>query len=174
MVIYQFSNSTQIAFIVLFIILIVICTVIGVVCFPLLKMILCGENPIKPRILLSCICIPIYILCITLFILGIKNISQYYNATKNTNIEKCKVVSGEIVEIEKIPQYSRGADLTSYHLTFTIGNKIYYIDTDTGVDLQNIENWNIGEQVVVYYQIDNDKNEVIRVEKEKTGDGSMS
>lgn len=164
MVIYQFSNSTQITFIVLFIVLIVVCTVIGVVCFPLLKMLFSIENSIKSRILLLCICIPIYIFCITLFTLSLKNLSQYYNMTKNTNIEKCNMVTGEIVELEKIPQYSRGADLTSYHVTFTIGNEIYYIDTDIGVDLQNIKKWNVGEKVLVYYQINNNKNEVVRVE----------
>lgn len=163
MIIYQFSNLPQICFIVLFVILIIVSIAISIFCFPLLKMLLCNNNSIASRILLSCVCIPLYIFCITLFVLSMKNVVQYYNITKNTNLEKCDVVTGEIVELEKIPQYSRGSDLVSYHITFTIENEMYFIDKDIGVDLDNIKKWNVGEQVIVYYQTDQGKNEVIRV-----------
>ena len=82
-----------------------------------------------------------------------------------TDVEKCSVVTGEIEELEKFPQYSRGADLTSYYLRFKIGDEEYYIDADVGVTVEYIDLWNEGDTITIYYQNINGKNSVIKAVK---------
>lgn len=166
MVIYQFSNFAQIFFIVLFSIILLAGLIIGIACIPLLKSLFRPGKSVKAKILLlSFVCVPIYALCITLIVAGIMNLPGYISMVKNTDLEKCSIVEGEIEEIISEPQYGRGADLVSYHIIFTIDGNMYYIDTDVGVLPENIEYWSIGESVKVYYQNSDNKNTVIRVEK---------
>ncbi len=167
MIIYQFSNSLQIFFIVLFSILVLVSIIIGIVCIPLIKLIFQSGNPIKAKILLSPIVIAIYVFCVSLLILSVKNIPEYYSVIKNTDVDNCNVVTGEIEELEKIPQYARGANLVSYYLKFKIGDSEYYIDTAAGVTLENIDKWHEGDCITVYYQNTDGKNSVIRVTKEQ-------
>ena len=175
MVIYQFSNLPQIFFVVLFAMLILVDIIICLVCFPILKLdcqlIFSSEarhkhcNSVKAVIALSLIVILIYSLCVTFFILGVNNILDYTCKLRNTNIEKCDTVTGRIESLELTPQYSRGANLVSYHISFMLENTVYYINTDVGVTLETIDEWNIGNCVTVYYQTNGDINEVIKVEK---------
>lgn len=71
------------------------------------------------------------------------------------------------MELEKIPQYSKGADLVSYHLKFRIGDSEYYIDTDVGVAFDDIDLWNEGDCIMVYYQTLGGKKAVILAMKEQ-------
>lgn len=165
MVIYQFSNAEQMFFVVFFSVLVVISVVVGIACSPMFKMILLPEITIKPKVLLSFICLPIYILCISGLIFGVFNIARYGSAIQNTNLDNCVITSGEISDIVAKPQLSRGADLVSYHVEFAVDSRTFFIDKDIGVLAEDMEYWEIGEYITIYYYTEGDKNMVIRVEK---------
>ena len=167
MILYQFSNASHIFFIIIFTILLLACIVVTVACLPMIKLLFQTGNSIKARLLIFPIIFVIYFLCVSLFVFSIKNISQYASDVRNTNVNRCSVVTGEIEEFEIIPQYTRGANLTSYHVTFKINGLLYSIETDVGVTLENIDLWNIGDCVTVYYHNHDGKNLVVRVEKEQ-------
>ena len=81
------------------------------------------------------------------------------------NADCCTVVTGKIEDLQKIPQYARGANLISYHLTFKINDSNYYINADVGVALENIDLWDEGESITIYYLNIDEKNVVIRAVK---------
>lgn len=165
MVIYQFSNTETIVFTCLFIVLIVTSIVIGIICLPMLKLIVCSENSIKPKILLSFICVPIYILCVCGLVFGFLNVAKYGSSIQDTRLENCMIQKGEISEIVEEPQLSRGADIVSYHVKFTVEGSTYFINKDIGVCAQDMEHWKVGTLVTIYYHQEDDMNVVIRVEK---------
>lgn len=165
MILYQFSNSIQIILIIFFSILLLVSIVASILALPLVKLIFQGGNPIKAKILLSPIIIVIYLLCVSLLIFSTKSILQNYSAIRETSIDNCSVTTGEIEDLDKKPQYARGANLTSYHLKFRLGDSEYYIDTDAGVTLENIDLWNEGDCITIYYQNVDGKNSVIRATK---------
>ena len=167
MILYQFSNSIQIILIIFFSILLLVSIVASILALPLVKLIFQSGNPIKAKILLLPVIIVIYLLCVSLLIFSTKSILQYYSAIRYTNIDNCSVTTGEIEDLEKTPQYARGANLTSYHLKFRIGDSEYYIDTDAGVTLENIDLWNEGDCITIYYQNIDGKNSVIRATKQQ-------
>lgn len=166
MVIYQYNNSIQILFVVFFSLLLLVGIVVSIVNLPLLKLIFQGGNPVKAKVFLLPIIIVISVLSISLIIFSTKNISQYCSDVKEINVDNCDVVTGEIEGLLKIPQYARGANLTSYHLMFRIADSEYYIDADAGVALENIDLWNEGDCITIYYQNIDGKNVVIRAVKD--------
>lgn len=165
MVIYQFSNVGQIAFICFFAAIIIISIVIGLLCLPMLKLVFSSENSIKLNILLLFICIIIYVFVACGLILGVFNITKYGGYIRDTKLESCEIQKGEISKIITEPQLSRGADTVSYHIEFIVGETTFFINKDIGVPVQNIEHWKVGEQVTVYYRIEDNMNVAIRVEK---------
>lgn len=165
MILYQFSNFYQIVFIVFFSVLLIVSIAAGILFLPLVKLVFQNGNPIIARISLLLIIIIVYLLCLSLSVFSIKNISQYYSMTRDIDIENCSVAIGEIEDLEKIPQYSRGANITSYYLKFRIDNLEYYIDTDVGVSLDYIDLWNEGDCITIYYQNIEGRNSVIRAIK---------
>ena len=132
---------------------------------PLLKLIFQRSHPVKAKVALLPIIIVVSVLSISLIILSTKNISQYYTDVKKMNADCCTVVTGKIEDLQKIPQYARGANLTSYHLTFKINDSNYYINADVGVALENIDLWDEGESITIYYLNIDEKNVVIRAVK---------
>lgn len=165
MVIYRYDNSIHMFFIILFSLLLLIGIVLGGANLPLIKLIFQRSIPVKAKVVLLPIIIVIFVLSISIIILSIKNISQYYADVKEVNADCCAVVTGEIEDLQKIPQYARGANLTSYHLIFRIDDSNYYINADVGVALENIELWNEGESITIYYLNIDGKNVVIRAIK---------
>lgn len=166
MILYQFSNAGHIFFIIIFAILLLASITVSMGCLPMVKLLFQKGNPAKAKFLLLPIIIVIYLLCTSLFVFSIKNISQCASDVRRTDVNRCSVVTGEIEDLEKIPQYSRGANLTSYHVTFKIDGSAYYIDTDIGVTLENIDLWNIGDRITVHYKNLDSKNVVVLVTKE--------
>ena len=166
MIIYQFSNSIQIILIIFFSILLLVSIAGSILALPLVKLVFQTGNSIKAKILLLPIIIVIYLLCFSLLIFSAKSILQYYSVIRETNIDNCSVATGVIEELEKTPQYARGANLTSYHLKLKLGDSEYYIDTDVGVTLENIDLWNEGDCITIYYQNIDGKNSVVRATKE--------
>ena len=165
MVIYQYDNSIHIYFIVLFSLLLLIGIVLGGANLPLLKLIIQKGNPIKAKIILIFIIVIIFAISLSLVTLSIKNISHYYADVKGTNADCCSVVTGKIEHLQKIPQYARGANLTSYHLMIEIDDSYYYIDADVGVVAENIELWDEIESITIYYINIDGKNVVLRALK---------
>ena len=165
MVIYQYDNSIHIFFIILFSLLLLIGIVLGGANLPLLKLIFKRGNPVTAKVILLPIIIVISVLSISLIILSTKNISQYYADVKKMNCDCCTVVTGTIEDLQKSPQYARGANLTSYLLTFRIDDANYYINADVGVTLENIDEWGDGESITIYYLNIDGKNVVIRAIK---------
>lgn len=165
MVIYQYDNSIHIFFIILFSLLLLIGIVLGIANLPLLKLIFKRGNPVTAKVILLPIIIVISVLSISLIILSTKNISQYNADVKKMNCDCCTVVTGTIEDLQKSPQYARGANLTSYHLTFRIDDANYYINADVGVTLENIDEWGDGESITIYYLNIDGKNVVIRAIK---------
>ena len=163
MVIYQYDNSVHIFFIILFSLLLLIGIAVGVSTLPILKLFFQRSNPLKAKAILLAIIVVISVLSISLIILSAKNISQYYADIKEIKVDNCDVVTGKIEDLKKMPQYARGANITSYHLTFRIDDSKYYIDADVGVTLENVDFWNEGECITVYYLNTDEKNVVIRV-----------
>ena len=162
MIIYQFSNFVQIAFIVFFSVVSLLGIGLGIFSSPLIKMTFAGGNSARAKLLLLPIVILLYALSLSLIIFPLMSISDYYTSILDTNIETCSVATGEIEELELSPQYARGATLTSYHLKFRIGEAEYHIETDAGVPADNIGLWNEGDCITVYYRVVNGKNQVIR------------
>ena len=166
MILYQFSNSLQIILIIFFSILLLVSAVASIIALPLVKLFFQGGNPIKAKFLLLPVIVVIYLVCISLLIFSTKNIIQYYSIVRETNIDTCSVTTGVIEDLEKTPQYARGVNLTSCHLKFRLGDSEYYIDTDVGVTLENIDLWNEGDCVTIYYQNIDGKHSVVRATKE--------
>lgn len=162
MVIYQYDNTLHIFFIVLFSLLLLIGIVIGGASWPLLKLIISKGNPIKAKIVLIVIVAIISVLSLSLVTLSIKNISHYYADVKEKKADCCSVVTGKIENLQKIPQYARGANLTSYHLVFEIEDSYYCIDADIGIAADNIGVWDEIESITVYYINISGKNVVLR------------
>lgn len=165
MIIYQFSNSTQIFFIILFSILLLFAIASLFFMIPLFKLVFQSFNPIKARIVLMLFNIVICSFLLTIIVLSTKNIIQYYSLTVGLNINDCDITSGEIQTLIKEPQYSRGADLTFYYLSCEIDGREYYIDMGNGVSLENIDFWNEGNNITVYYKNIEEKNIIIRAIK---------
>ncbi len=165
MVIYQFSNSSQNFFIILFSILLLISTVASIALAPLLKLVFHKSNPIKARMILLVITIVLYMFCLILLCSSIKNVVQYHSLIIDTDINSCSVITGDIENIEKTPQYARGANLTSYHLKVKIDDLEYYIEKDIGVTLENIYLWNEGDNVTIYFKNIDGKNIIVRAIK---------
>ena len=165
MVIYQYNNSIQIFFIIFFLLLLLVGIAISIVNLPLLKLTFQEGNPVKAKVFLLAIIMVISFFSISLIVLSTKNISQYYSDVKKINVDNCDVVTGKIESLLKTPQYARGANLTSYHLLFRINDSEYYIDADTGVALENIDLWNEGDYITIYYQNIDGKNVVVRAVK---------
>ena len=167
MLLYQFSNYIQIIFVVLFSVLLIAATIASILSLPLIRLLFQNNNSFKARILLLPIIVVIYTLCISIIVFSAKNIPVYSSNIIATDIEDCYIIKGEIVELEKTPQYARGAVLVSYHIKFKIDNLILYINTDVGIPVDQIDLWNEGETITVYFKIINGKNIVIRAIKEQ-------
>ena len=165
MVIYQFSNSSQIFFVILFSILLLISIIASIALVPLLKLVFNKSNPIKARMILLVITIVLYMFCLILLCSSIKNIVQYHSLIIDTNMNSCSVITGNIENIEKTPQFARGANLTSYHLKVKIDGLEYYIEKDIGVTLEKIYLWNEGDNVTIYFKNIDEKNIIVRAIK---------
>jgi len=169
MIVYQFNNFIPIIFIVFFSVLLLIGILASILFLPLVRLVFQSGNPVKAKVLISIFVVAVYFMSITLSILSVKNIVEYSSSIRQTDPENCSVVIGEIEELKMIPQYARGANLTSYHLIFKVNNSQYYIDGAVGVPLEDIDLWKNGICVMVYYQNVGEKNLVVLV---KTVDSS--
>lgn len=173
MIIYQFHNYAHIFFIVLFSVLAVLSIVVGIYLFPLLKMCFSTltsssvrrENGVslKAAIILSTITFVLYLVCIVLLISSPFNIASYAKMMINTDMDNCRVLVGEIDEVEFAPNEHRG-NIVDYNVKFSVDNETYFINNGVGVLEENIDKLSAGNKIKVYYICMNGENEVVRIE----------
>lgn len=84
---------------------------------------------------------------------------------RETDLDSCNVSAGEIQNVENLAAEYRG-ETVYYFVTFSVDNEVYYISENSfGVTVENINEFRVGEQITVYYQCVDGRNEVIRVTK---------
>lgn len=174
MIIYQFSNTGQIVFIVVFSLLAILCIVGGIILLPLLRLscsFVVSQNArhekcesIKAVIFAIVLTAILYTIIITLLITSLINILGYSKLLRNTNIDTCELMEGTIQQIEISVNEYRGRTV-DYYVAFSIGNQQFYINNASGVTEEKINELYAGAEITVYYRNVNGVNEIVRIEK---------